>query len=299
MSFAVKFWLSFLLALLMAYTGFWTYRNIERSRAGFAGASKENATYPTTTVTDATFTDSQDKPFKLDSLKGDVWLASFFFTSCPGPCAQMNRSIAGLQREYPNKDLKFVSMTCDPANDTPKRLAEYAKTFGAEPKRWFFLTAPFETVQHVGQDVFKVRVGAQMHTERVMLVDRDMKVRGMYLLNEPAQVIALHKKLKSLLDNTAPAAADDTLEAPALPPTSAPHDDQPKADAADDGELKPDPDNPLIEIKDPPADSAVDKPATEKPAADQPAIEKPGDKPTDISPTDSKPAEPATSEKQP
>jgi cytochrome oxidase Cu insertion factor (SCO1/SenC/PrrC family) len=285
MSTAVKFWITFLLASLTAYTGYSFWRQYTRLQADEANVSKENATYPTTTVTDAKFTDSQDKPFKLDSLKGDVWLASFFFTACPGPCAQMNRAIAGLQRDYPNKDLKFVSITCDPANDTPKRLAEYAKTFGAEPKRWFFLTAPFETVQHVGQDVFKVRVGAQMHTERVMLVDRDMKVRGMYLLNEPAQVIALHKKLKSLLDNTAPPAADDTLEAPALPPTSAPHDDQPKADTPDDGELKPDPDNPLIEIKDPPAESAAEKPATDKPA--------------DIPPNDSKSAEPATSEKQP
>lgn len=280
MSFAVKFWISFLLASLMAYTGYWMYRNIERSRENVSTVSKGDTTVPTTALDDATLTDSHGKPFELESLKGDVWLASFFFTSCPGPCAQMNRAIAGLQREYPNKDLKFVSITCDPANDTPKRLAEYAKSFGAEPKRWFFLTAPFETVKHVGQDMFKVHVGPQMHTERVMLVDRDMNVRGMYLLNEPAQVITLHRKLKSLLDNTAPAAADDTMERPAM---KLPADEHAKESS--DDEIKPDPDNPLIEIKDPPAEPAADTPADPKSPEEKPA--------------ESKSIEPAPSEKQP
>ena len=145
MSNAVKFWMSFLLASLTAYGGVLHLAAISsgRDQRRRDHRRRQRRASRPTTVSDVKLTDSNGKPFSLDSLKGDVWLASFFFTSLPRPVRQMNRVHRRTATvNIPNKDLKFVSITCDPANDTPKRLAEYAKTFQAEPKRWFFLTGP-------------------------------------------------------------------------------------------------------------------------------------------------------------
>ncbi|HEY2837978.1 MAG TPA: hypothetical protein VGJ26_02435, partial [Pirellulales bacterium] len=78
MSTAVKFWMSFLLAMLTAYGGYSFWRQYSRAKNMATGATN-NASHHTTTVSDADLVDSQGKPFSLDSLKGDVWLASFFF----------------------------------------------------------------------------------------------------------------------------------------------------------------------------------------------------------------------------
>lgn len=77
-----------------------------------------------------------------DTLKGKLWVANIIFTRCPGPCAQMTRQMAELQKVVP-KDwpVEFVSLTTDPEYDSPSILAKYADKFGADPKRWLFLTS--------------------------------------------------------------------------------------------------------------------------------------------------------------
>lgn len=224
MTLAVKIWLSLLLVLLAAYAAYSGWRVYDRTSAvridgqsAAEGASHAiERTRATGSLADAKLIDTQIQPFDLDSLKGKVWLASFFFSSCPGPCAQMNRAIAALQNEIKDGDLKFVSITVDPANDTPEHLAEYARAFKADPARWIFLTGPFADVQHLGAEIFQVPVGPKMHTERVMLVDRSSKLRGLYLTSDPTQTLALRRKIAELLAEALPA-ADGTETEPAAP----------------------------------------------------------------------------------
>jgi len=288
MTTAVKVWISVLLASLTAYGGYSIWRQVDRSRAVASAEDKAEIARPTGSLADSKLTDSNDRHFSLDSLKGDVWLASFFFTTCPGPCAQMNRSIAGLQKEFPNKDLKFVSITCDPDNDTPKVLAAYAKTFQAEPKRWIFLTGSLATVQHLGEDVFKIAVRQKEHSQRVLLVDRTMKVRGMYLLDDQAQLIALRRKLKSLLDNTAPAAEEDAIE---TPPSSATSEHATEAAATDAAKTDEAPD----------VERSGDKPAGDESTEEKPTEEKPADEtaPAETKPSEESQAASATEETKP
>src|SRR5436305_12953744 len=56
-------------------------------------------------------------------LKGKVWVASFVFTRCTGPCPQVTATIARLQRELPDRpDLRLVTFTVDPGRDAPMDL---------------------------------------------------------------------------------------------------------------------------------------------------------------------------------
>ena len=68
-----------------------------------------------------------------DSLQGYIYIANFFFTSCPTICPVMTKNMAYVQRKlsvYPN--IKFVSHTVDPANDTPERMLSYVKRMSSK-----------------------------------------------------------------------------------------------------------------------------------------------------------------------
>ncbi|MEX2560165.1 MAG: SCO family protein [Pirellulales bacterium] len=143
------------------------------------------------------FLERNGQTVHLADLKGKVWVASFFFTECPGFCLQMNQEVAALSHEFPGAT--FVSISVDPEKDTPERLREYADKLGADPNRWLFLIGDMDDVQQLGQDVFKVPVVGKEHSDRLILVDRDGAVVGRYRSLEPTQLLSLKRQLKKLL----------------------------------------------------------------------------------------------------
>jgi protein SCO1/2/putative membrane protein len=153
-------------------------------------------------------------------MEGKVWACSFFFASCPGNCTQMNLAIARLQKELadelPGIEVPFLSITVDPENDPPERLANYAKTFEADPKKWKFLTGPFASAEQLGK-VFKVMVVPRDHSSRVVLVGSDGQVHGAYAATDPTQMVLLKKKILELAKaapTTGPTAAPSESSAP-------------------------------------------------------------------------------------
>ena len=144
-------------------------------------------------------TERSGERFAFKDLQGKVWITSFFFSSCPGPCRQINIAIAGLQKELADKDVKFVSITVDPENDTAPALAAYAKGFEADPQRWLFLTGEFDTIRDVCTSVFEMPIDKKVHTERLTLVDRAGKPRGTYNTADAIQMHAMKKKIDELL----------------------------------------------------------------------------------------------------
>lgn len=146
-------------------------------------------------VADFVLTDQNGREFDSKSLRGKVWVASFFFTNCPAVCWRMNQALSAFQQTHPDSEALFISITCDPANDTPEALAKYAEHFKADPERWTFLTGDLKTIQSIGQDSFKISVVEQDHTDRACVVDRNGQVRGRFRLTEPDQVEMLERLL--------------------------------------------------------------------------------------------------------
>src|SRR5205823_3728016 len=78
-------------------------------------------------------------------LRGKVWVASFVFTRCTGPCPSVTGTVAKLQADLDladRPDLRLVTFSVDPDRDTPDALKKYASHFHAHPDRWLFLTGP-------------------------------------------------------------------------------------------------------------------------------------------------------------
>jgi protein SCO1/2 len=92
-------------------------------------------------VTPFTLTNQAGGRVTLSDLAGKVWVADIIFTRCAGPCPRMTQQMRELQTRFAgNPDVRLVSLTTDPAYDTPEILKRYGDKFGAQSDRWWFLT---------------------------------------------------------------------------------------------------------------------------------------------------------------
>src|SRR3954468_16947746 len=105
-----------------------------------AGCSSRSTLPVFGTVPAFQLTDANGEDFgSAASLQGHVWVADFFFTNCPGPCPRMSSQMHQVQKALEGSDARMVSMTVDPARDTPTVLTAYSQHFEAKPGVWFFL----------------------------------------------------------------------------------------------------------------------------------------------------------------
>ena len=92
--------------------------------------------------------DGKSVRFYSDVLKGKTVVVNAFFTTCTSVCPPMNRNMEKIQEalgDRVGRDVFLVSVSVDPATDTPPRLKEYAQKFHARPG-WTFLTGKKENV---------------------------------------------------------------------------------------------------------------------------------------------------------
>lgn len=138
-------------------------------------------------IPDFTLTGSDGKPLERSRLAGKVWVADFFFTSCPGPCEKLTTRLASVHREVAHDDrVRLVSITGDPETDTPEVLRKYAERFQAND-RWLFLTGARQAIHTLAREGFKLPIatdpnapGLITHSTRLVLIDRTGTVRGFY-----------------------------------------------------------------------------------------------------------------------
>src|SRR3984885_527418 len=131
------------------------------------------------------------QPFHSQVLAGKIWVADFIYTTCPGPCPRMTSQMREVQDAVSKlPDVRLVSFTVDPAQDTPPVLAAYAKLHGASPAMWYFLTGPVPTLQMLDRDAFKLAdIDATMqHSTRFVLVDRQGRIRGYYDTSDSSSI---------------------------------------------------------------------------------------------------------------
>jgi protein SCO1 len=123
------------------------------------------------------------------------WLADIIFTRCPGPCARMTQRLRDLQAALPaDPRVKLVSLTTDPAFDTPEVLAKYGQRFGADPARWWFLTGDKREIVKLAVEGLKLTTLDKeeakrespndlfIHSTNLILVDQQGRLRASFLL---------------------------------------------------------------------------------------------------------------------
>jgi protein SCO1/2 len=97
-------------------------------------------------------TDQSGQAVSIESLRGRTLLVDFVYTRCPGPCPALTSQHVAIQRKLPDalRDrVWFVSISIDPAFDTPEVMKSYAEARGADLTRWSFLTGDPDRVAGV------------------------------------------------------------------------------------------------------------------------------------------------------
>jgi protein SCO1/2 len=156
---------------------------------------------------DFALTERSGQPLHLSDLAGKVWVADFFYTSCPGPCPALTSRLRDVQKELgPAPDVRLVSISVDPEKDTPDVLQVYADRFKAG-EGWLFCTGAKDAVYQLAHDGFKLPIAAGtpeagpiVHTTRLILVDRTGTVRGFYEGTTADGVRDLVRDLRALLE---------------------------------------------------------------------------------------------------
>ena len=134
------------------------------------------------------FTDEQGQVFTEDSLIGKNYVVNFFFTRCPTICPTMSmqlRRVIESTKEINN--LLILSHSIDPKNDTVESLQAYAEKYFATPDKWKFLRAEMEYTHDFARDGYLLNAmaddnapGGFLHSEYVMLIDKERHIRGVY-----------------------------------------------------------------------------------------------------------------------
>ncbi len=155
--------------------------------------------------------DQEGKKFSSDTLKGKVWVVDFIFTRCAGSCPLLSGKMRQLQVQWKgNDDLKLVSISVDPEYDKPSVLKKYAEGLQADPDQWTFLTGEKADVYDVIQKGFQVTAEKDpdepkgfefVHSTRMILVDANGMIRGLYNGDEEGDVHKLQRDIHFLMSS--------------------------------------------------------------------------------------------------
>lgn len=152
-------------------------------------------------LTKFTLTERSGKQMGSEELKGQPYVASFFFTSCPSICPMQNEKIRQLQEKFKGQPVRFVSISCDPEVDRPEVLSAYADAdrFKADENQWLFFTGDLAYIRRVGAEYFRIPIDRYFHPEKFALIDAEGNNFGYYSWREANQWQALQVDIEKLI----------------------------------------------------------------------------------------------------
>ncbi|MGL1885944.1 MAG: SCO family protein [Reichenbachiella sp.] len=145
-----------------------------------------------------------------DSLLGKVYVADFFFTSCPTICPVMKKQLIRVYDEYSSvENFKIISHTIDPNYDNVEVLNQYGEALGVSSKTWMFLTGDQNEIYALGEKSYMVTSGQDeeapggfIHSGAFLLVDTKQRIRGVYDGTMPEQVDLLIQDIDKLINES-------------------------------------------------------------------------------------------------
>lgn len=145
---------------------------------------------------------------KSTDMEGKIWVADFFFTTCPTICPTMTKNMQKLNAATKDlhDELQFISISINPQHDTPSILKRYREHYKATASNWQFFTGKEAETHQLGIENFQIFAGRDeeseggyAHSGAFTLVDKEGYVRGVYLGTDDKQVIQLEKDIRKLL----------------------------------------------------------------------------------------------------
>jgi protein SCO1/2 len=161
------------------------------------------------TVQPFAFTNQDGKQVTERNVEGKVYVAEYFFTTCPSICPMLNTNMLKIYEAYKNEPgFLIVSHTSDPDNDSAARLKQYADSLKVNTAHWWFLTGRKDSLYKAARNSYLLddpqnnlqNINEQfLHTQFFALVDKSGRVRKIYDGLKKEEVEELKKDISGLL----------------------------------------------------------------------------------------------------
>ena len=163
-------------------------------------------------IADFAFTNQNGKVITQKDYENTIYVADFFFTTCPTICPKMTDNMVWLQNQLKNNpEVKLLSFSVTPDIDTPEVLKEYALEKGVDDSKWNLVTGDKKEIYYLARKSYlAVKTGKpediydMVHTENFILIDKNKRIRGFYdgtNLDQPSEDDPETKNMQQLLED--------------------------------------------------------------------------------------------------
>ncbi len=158
------------------------------------------------TIADFSLTNQNGRTVTQDDYKDKIYIADFFFTTCPSICPIMTKNMAEIQEQILNQnDVLLLSHSVTPEIDTVAQLKKYALEKGVNDTKWNLVTGDKKQIYELARKSYlAVKTDGDggpydmIHTENFILVDKERRIRGFYDGTKAEEVVTIDRRFGNL-----------------------------------------------------------------------------------------------------
>lgn len=159
------------------------------------------------TIADFSLKNQNGQLISNKTLAGKIYVADFFFTSCPSICPKMTSNLFKVQETFKeDQGVQLLSYSVMPWADSVSVLKSYAEVKGIDAGKWNLLTGTQEEIYQLARTSYfaerEIGLSRQsnefLHTENFILVDDKGRIRGVYNGTLPLEVTRLITDIRTL-----------------------------------------------------------------------------------------------------
>jgi protein SCO1/2 len=140
------------------------------------------------TIADFSLTNQNGNTITQEDYKGKIYIADFFFTTCPTICPIMTKNMAAIQeRILDDEEVLLLSHSVTPTIDSVAQLKKYALEKGVHDAKWNLVTGDKKQIYKLARKSYLAVKNDgdggpfdMIHTENFILVDKERRIRGFY-----------------------------------------------------------------------------------------------------------------------
>lgn len=158
------------------------------------------------TIADFSLTNQNGETITQDTYKDKIYVADFFFTTCPTICIAMTDHMLQIQNEIINdEEVMLLSHSVTPEIDSVAQLKKYALEKGVIDRKWNLVTGNKKDIYELARKSYLAVLDDgdggpfdMIHTENFMLIDKKRQIRGFYDGTNPEDIKLLLEDIKTL-----------------------------------------------------------------------------------------------------
>lgn len=138
-------------------------------------------------IPEFSFINQDSQQVTEQTFEGKIYVADFFFTSCPTICPKMKSQLLRVHEQYKdNPKVAILSHSIDPVHDKVPVLKDYAERLGVANSNWHFVTGQKDSIYNIAKSYMvtamedEQEAGGFVHSGAFLLVDENRRVRGIY-----------------------------------------------------------------------------------------------------------------------